>query len=206
MRFGVDESQSTERSVAQRPGREGPLPGIAPTGRDASPRAFVEASREHVDAASEREELLAQVRRLELALERCRDHAQRTSRLFLSATNYAEWVRENARREAELALRKARAKAETLGAVTREQERAERELARLQDELARLRALTDETRTRLSAVVTAGLEVLDSGVGAGQEEGPRPESGDLQDILQRRLGATFESASARLADVDRPEQ
>ena len=58
----------------------------------------------------EHAKLLAQVRRLEVELARYREHAQRTSKLFLSATKYAEWVRENARRDAELALRKARAR------------------------------------------------------------------------------------------------
>jgi chromosome segregation ATPase len=147
----------------------------------------VEPSQQRAELPGEREELLAEVRRLEEELERYRAHAQRTSKLFLSATNYAEWVRQSARRDAELALRKARAKVVKLEDKARELERTERELVRVQDELARLQALTDETRTRLSAFLTAGLQVLNNEMDTGNEDSPKLAPGDLQGALQGRL-------------------
>jgi len=146
-------------------------------------------------------ELLAKVRRLEVELERYREHAQRTSRLFLSATNYADWVRENARRDAEVALRKARAKVQKLERAARELERTEDELARLKDELARLQALTDETRERVSAYLEAGLQVLSSRRVA-EDDNPSPTLGDLKDTLQERLASTSVPTPTEQGEVD----
>jgi len=146
-------------------------------------------------------ELLAEVRRLELELERYRQHAQRTSRLFLSATNYADWVRENARRDAELALRKARARVDKLTRTARDLERTERELVRAQEGLVRLQALTDQTRARLSAFLEAGLQVLDSEL--PDEE--RPSSAlDLQHALRVRLPSDAGEAPVQVDEVDGP--
>jgi DNA repair exonuclease SbcCD ATPase subunit len=154
--------------------------------------------------SSEREELLAQVRRLEVELERYREHARRTSKLFLSASNYAGWVRENARRDAEVALRKARAKVDKLEHQARELERTEHELASRRDELARLQDLTDETRTRLSAFLKAELQVLDSELAVGRDDNPTPRD-DLQGTLQERLPSATVTAPAELAEVEGPE-
>jgi cell division septum initiation protein DivIVA len=148
--------QSTELSVLRQPAnddRSAPVEG----GREELEDRFVSQPPER---PSEREELLAKVRKLEQELARYRAHAERTSRLFLSVANYADWVRENARHDAELALRKARAKAAKLEARAGALEQIERELELRQGELARLQALTDETRTRLSAFLTAGLDAL----------------------------------------------
>lgn len=145
-------------------------------------------------------ELLAEVRRLEVELERYREHAQRTSRLFLSATNYADWVRENARRDAEVALRKARAKVQKLERAARELERTEDELARLKDELARLQVLTDETRERVSAFLEAGLQVLSRRV--AEDDNPSPALGGLQDTLHERLASTSVPAPTEQAEVE----
>lgn len=201
--FGVE--QSSEVSVVEGPG-QGDHPATAAASREEPPHGLEEPLRERVEPSSEREGLLAQVRRLEVELERYRAHAERTSKLFLSATNYAEWVRRNARREAELALRKARAKVEKLNMMARKLARTERELVRLQDELARLEALTDETRARLSAFLTAGLQALNTEVEPGQNDGPKPALDDLQDTLQRRLALTSVAAPVRLANVERPER
>ena len=104
---------------------------------------------------------------------------------------YADWFRENARREAELALRKARVKVEQLEAAAAELERTERELALRQDELARLQALTDTTRTRLSAFLTAGLDALvtESAPLREPEAGVQPAQRDLQETLHQRLAS-----------------
>ena len=145
---------------------------------------------ERAEQSSERDELLAKVQRLELELERYREHAERTSKLFLAATKYAEWVRENARRDAELALRKASARVEKLELNADRLEWTEAELARRQDELARLNALTEETRARLSAFLTAGLQTLNTTVEPGDEDGSTRPVGDLHDTLHSQLAST----------------
>jgi len=138
----------------------------------------------------EHAKLLAHLRRLEVELARYREHAQRTSKLFLSATKYVDWVRENARRDAELALRKAQARAEKLSRTTRDLERTEGELARARDELLRLQALNDETRARLSAFLTAGLQALTHDAEVEHGDRPEPEVGDLQETLKEQLTPT----------------
>ena len=182
-RFEVE--KSSEGSVAPEPAGEGRAASAA-ADRDEPRYRFVGLPPER---RSEREELLAEMQRLELELERYRAHAERTSKLFLSAANYAQWVRENARRDAELALRKARAKVQQLEATADALELTERELARRQEELARLEVLTDETRTQLSAFLAASLETLSIEGEPGQAGGAQP-AGDLQETLHGRLPST----------------
>jgi hypothetical protein len=122
-RFEVE--KSSEGSVAPEPAGVGRAASAA-ADRDEPGYRFVGLPPER---GSEREELLAEMQRLELELERYRAHAERTSKLFLSAANYAQWVRESARRDAELALRKARAKVQQLEATADALELTERELA-----------------------------------------------------------------------------
>ena len=150
--------------------------------------------------------LRAEVQRLEAELERYRTHAERTSKLFLSATKYADWVRESARKDAELALRKARIRVEQFEATARELDRTERELARVKDELDGLQALTEETRGRLSAFLAAGLQALNTEGVAGQGDGHEPALGDLQDTLHGQLPSTTVSDSEQTAETERPER
>lgn len=172
-----EDEQSTELSVVRQPASED-RPATAAGDRVEAEDRFVSPPPER---PGEREELLARLGDLERELERYRTHAERTSTLFLSVANYADWVRENARHDAELALRKARAKAEKLEATADALEQTERELALRQHELARLQALTDDTRTRLSAFLTAGLDALRTEVDPAQ---------DLQETLRGRVAST----------------
>ena len=188
--------RSSEVPAAQQPVGEG-SPGIASASRD-------EPS-ETVDAAHERERLIAEVRRLEVELGRYRAHAERTSKLFLSATNYAEWVRERARHDAELALRKARARVEKLNTMARDLERTERELVRGQDELARLQTLTEETRARLSAFLTAGLEALSSEGPTAPEDTLMSASANLDDTLHRQVASASASEAVPVGEDETPE-
>jgi cell division septum initiation protein DivIVA len=135
----------------------------------------------------ERAQLLAKVHRLEAELERHRARSERTSRLLLAATSYAEWVREGARRDAEVAIRKATARAQKLNLATRDLEETENELVRLQDELTRLRSLTDETRARLSAFLTAGLQAINAETEPASARRPDPAPDHLDDTLRRQL-------------------
>lgn len=141
----------------------------------------------------------AEVRRLRAENERYREHAMRTSKLFLAVTDYAEWVRENARHDAELALRKARARVEQLEAVGRELEEKQRERARLQSELDELQAVIAETRARLSAFLSAGLEALNSGDATSIGESGEPSFGDIRDALHSQLGSAPAPASGSSA-------
>ena len=149
----------------------------------------------HEDSLAEREkllrdraQLLAKVHRLEAELERHRARANRTDKLLLSATRYAEWVREGARRDAEVALRKATARAEKLTLTTRDLEQTQHELVQLRNELSRLRSLTDETRARLSAFLTAGLEAINAEMEPGKADGTVPAPPDnLDETLRRQL-------------------
>ena len=144
----------------------------------------------HEQLVHEYEELHTQLaraqevtRRLETEVDRYREHAQRTSKLFMHATDYAARVRENARRDAELALRKSRARAdEMLADVVRERARAERELLRM-------RGLVRETRTRLTEITVGALRALDA-----EQPERRPEA--LPDALRRELPASRDETTA----------
>jgi hypothetical protein len=81
-------------------------------------------------------------------------------------------------------------------------ERTETELARVQNELVRLRALTDETRARLSAFLAAGLQALDKG--EKEEDGSPRAPGDLQDALQAQLVPASQPGPTPVAQVDNP--
>ena len=160
---------------------------------------------EQPEPGTELAEALAKVRRLEMEVQRYREHAERTSRLFVSVTRYAEWVRENARRDSELALRKARTRVDKLNRTASELERTESELARARDELARLQALTDETRRGLSAFLTAGLQALSS---EPEDEAVEttPARGDLQDTLHERVMSASPPTPTPLTEVENSQR
>jgi cell division septum initiation protein DivIVA len=193
------EKTSAEHSVQG--SSEPRMPAMGLTASGPRQEAYEEASGHAAD-------LMAKVRSLEAELTRYREHAQRTSKLFLSASNFAEWVRESARRDAEVTLRKARARAERLGALEEECERAEHELAQLRDELTRMRALTDEARARLSGFLAAGLQALNAedGAGGARVEGTEFEPhGALQATLHERVGVTSTSLRDSGAEPVRPD-
>lgn len=187
-RFGVEvggEVSEVEEPVEDR------LPAAAPASRQ---EALPERSKQ-VDSAGGREEPLAQLRRLEAELERYREHAQRTSKLFLSVTKYVEWVRESARSEAELALSKARARVERLERASRKLEETELKLRQAQDDLAHLQVVTEETRARLSAFLAAGLQALDAGASAPV---------GIEDTLLERLASGSVSQPSHATPVESP--
>ena len=194
-RYGVRES--SEVPVVEGPGQAGS--GTSVANRE-------EPLPERIEPSTEHQALHAEVKRLEKELERYRTHAERTSKLFLSATSYAQWVRESARHDAELALRKVRVKVEQFEAVAGELERTELQLARAREELARLQALTDETRVRLSAFLAAGLDALNTVGVAGQADVYEPALGDLQDTLHSQLASPAVSDPGQPAEAEKPER
>jgi cell division initiation protein len=154
----------------------------------------------HEQLMRERTGLLDDAKRLEGELARYRDHAQRTSKIFIYATNYAESIRESARRDAEVTLRKARARAEKmLGDLESERKRAERELLRLQ-------ALTTETRKRLSAFTTSALQVLNAEVEEARGDASTPPGDDMQGTLETKLTSTTRPAPEAVAEAETRER
>lgn len=174
---------------------EEPVEDRLPVATPASRQETRPESTKQVDSVSAREEPLAQLRRLEAELERYREHAQRTSKLFLSVTKYVEWVRESARSEAELALSKARARVEKLDRASRKLEETELKLRQAQDDLAHLQVVTEETRARLSAFLAAGLQALDAGASAPV---------GIEDTLLERLASGSVSQPSHATPVESP--
>ena len=196
--------ESGVSSDEERPGRDALLEAVEPDHEEERQERMTPSS-EPLAPATELAEALAKVRRLEVELQRYREHAERTSRLFVSVTRYAEWVRENARRDSELALRKARSRVQKLDRTASDLERTESELARVQDELARLQALADETRAGLSAFLAAGLQALSSEPEDEADKTP-PSQSDLRDTLQERLLSASPPTSTPVTEVENPQR
>lgn len=127
------------------------------------------------------EELYRQIEKLEADLSHFRDKEQHLVSTLLSANSHAIALRESARRDAELLLRKARAEARKRNvAVERARDDAEQELLRL-------RRITEQMRRGLSGFLTAKLEELQL-----EAEDERPTSqpnADLETALDGAVGA-----------------
>lgn len=155
-------------------GREGAnAEGLAPHEPGADRDALLQEVHELRRRLSQLEEDLAGYRSREELLDK---------KLQL-ATTYASRLTEEARRDGQIALRKARARAdEILGDIERKRSRAECELLRLHQ-------VTAETRASLSGFLTTALERLR--VGLDDEAGPSASAAEadeaLRDVLQRKL-------------------
>jgi hypothetical protein len=112
-----------------------------------------------------------------------RSQEQLLAKTLMSATNHAIAIRESARREAELTLRKARAEAEKLKAG------AERERDDARRELLRLRRITEQMRSGLSAFLTSKVEEL-------RLETEEATNSGQDDELETALGSALEARSA----------
>lgn len=194
-----------ERVGIGEPGDQSPADLLGEARPTTTPLERAASLPERDELSSERAHLLAKVHRLEVELERHRARAERADKLLLSATSYAEWVRERARRDAEVALRKATARAEKLIGTTRELEQTQHELVRLQAELTRLRILTDETRARLSAFLTAGLEAINAEAVPGKANGPDAATVHLDDMLRRQLPSALFTVQKQTPSIFAPE-
>ena len=133
--------------------------------------------------ASDSEELRGRIDQLDGELERHRSQEQLLVKTLLSATSHATAIRESARKEAELTLRKARVEAEKLKAG------AERDRDDARREMLRLRRITEQMRSGLSAFLTAKVEELR----LETAEGAMP-SGE-EDELEAALGSALEDRS-----------
>jgi cell division septum initiation protein DivIVA len=131
-------------------------------------------------STSDWDELRTRIAQLEGELEQHREHEELVTKTLISATGHATAIRESARREAELTLRKARAEAKKrMTGVERERDDA-------RNELLRLRRITEQMRKGLSEFLTAKVEELR----LEGEEGV-PASGQSQE-LDAVLGSAVE--------------
>ena len=158
-----------------------------------STRSELESTRSELeskgsDLENGRAELAAKVEELErerdelsstvAEIGRDRDQARRTERMSALSVQFAESIRANARRDAELTLRKARKRAD---AMVRERHQAEQDLLHLQ-------ALTTEARRRLAAFTSAALEILDLEV-PSRKDGSAASASDLARALHTEVGS-----------------
>ena len=143
-----------------------------------------------LNSPSDWDELRGRIDELERELEQYREHEELVIKTLISATSHATAIRESARREAELTLRKARAEAEKRKAG------AERERDDARNELLRLRRITEQMRSGLSAFLTAQVEEL------RLETEEEPASGQNQG-LEAALGSALEGQTARAAESGR---
>jgi len=144
----------------------------------------VDEGRETLEHDSESEQLRGRIDQLEGELERHRSQEQLLVKTLLSATSHATAIRESARQEAEVTLRKARIEAEELKAgAIRERDDARRELMRL-------RRITEQMRSGLSAFLTEKVEELR----LETEDEAKAASGEEE--LEAALGSLLEGRSA----------
>jgi hypothetical protein len=144
-------------------------------------------------STSDWEELGRRIDQLERELERHREHEQLAVQTLRSATSHAAAIRESARRDAELTLRKSRAEAEKRKA------RIERERDDARNELLRLRQVTEQMRRGLTAFLTAKVEELRL---EGEEE--LPASGANEE-LAAVLGSAVEARGSAATSQERVE-
>jgi DivIVA protein len=127
---------------------------------------------------------------LEGELERYREREELVTKTLLSAVSHATAIRDDARREAELTLRKAKGKAAQRRAdALREQDEARRELMRL------LR-ITDQMRRGLSDFLAEKVDELR----------PEAENNAASSQAQAELDAALEDAMKQKATVAAPSR
>ena len=122
---------------------------------------------------------------LEMELASYRQREQLLVNTLLSATGHATAIRESARRDAELALRKARIEA----AERREAAEAERD--RAMAELLRLRQVTERMQSGLSTFLAATVEEL------------RREGLDDEQVARQNAERELQAALASVLGADR---
>jgi cell division septum initiation protein DivIVA len=125
--------------------------------RDATEALLGELASKQAELERECGKLREQVAQLEADLAGHRRQEQLVSKTLLEASSHATTIREKAREEAELILRKASAELEDRAALT---ERAEREQADAERELLRLRQLAQEMQQGLAGFLTQTLAQL----------------------------------------------
>jgi septal ring factor EnvC (AmiA/AmiB activator) len=134
-----------------------------------------ELASKHAELERECGKLREQVAQLEADLAGHQRQEQLVSKTLLEASSHATTIREKAREEAELILRKASAELGERAALT---ERAEREQADAERELLRLRQLAQEMQQDLAGFLTQTLAQLRPEAGPGTGEQHRAADGE----------------------------
>lgn len=152
----------------------------------------------------ERAAMQEDVTRVRGALARSERREELESALLGSAQSAAREIRETARREAELILKKAREHATEL------QMTAEREYAARTNELRQIEELSRLVRTELRVQLKSVLEALGEPAGRGDDEQQRPVMADLQRAVQAARAAAVQripglSSELRLRGDVEPE-
>lgn len=132
-----------------------------------------------------------QVTELEADLAGHRGQEELVSKTLLEASSHATTIREKAREEAELLLRKARARLGERAALT---ERAERERADVEQELLRLRQLAQDMQRGLASFLTETLAQLRPEAEPGTAE--LHPTGDPAEALVSALEAALKQDAA----------
>jgi hypothetical protein len=137
----------------------------------------------HAELERDCGKLREQAAKLEADLTRHRRQAQLMRKTLSEATSHATSIREKAREDAELILRKARAEQEKRAAL------AERERADSEREVVRLRKFAQELQHRLASFLTQTLEQLHPE--SPTPVGEAPPAGDVQGALVTALEAAL---------------
>jgi hypothetical protein len=132
----------------------------------------------------ERTELRREIERLQSDLSRYKETEEHLVRTLVSATSHAAAIRESARQDAELILRKARVE------VERRRASADRE----RRELLRLRRITEQMKRGLAGLLTAKLEELQLDI-----EDEMPPDAEQETELATALESRLEGDSKRAA-------
>jgi cell division septum initiation protein DivIVA len=141
----------------------------------------------HADLEQKCVKLQEHAAELEAELARLRVKEELVSTTILSATSYAMRIKEDARHDAELALRKAKAKVRK-GRTAAERLAQDREDA--ERELLRLRQLTHDMQTRLASFLTTALQQLPPGA----EDEPQPTDHEAPHVPSARVDQALATA------------
>ena len=136
--------------------------------RAATGALFGEVASKQAELERECASLREQVTRLEGDLAHNRAQEQLVAKTLIAATSHATVIKEDARREAEEILSKAREEFDRRAARA---ERAERERVQAEHQLLRMRRLAQEMQTGLAGFLTRALDQL-----RPQEERATPEA------------------------------
>jgi len=183
-------------------------------GRTATDALIGELTARQAELERESASLRETVERLEQEVARHRNREQLIGKTLLAAMSHATTIREAARREADLALRKSRTEVDRR---TAHAEAIERDRADTERELLRLRRLANDVQSGLESFLTQALHQLRPEAEKAPEAAPAPAepvasappSADGQEPLVEALEETLkvrslDSRSGSGAEAPRP--
>ena len=169
---------SAPNSAERLPGR---LRGYDRAATDALLREF---EKKHAELERDCGSLRAQLAQLEEELSRLRAQEELVAKTLLEATSHAAAIEEDARREAEEILAKAR---EEFDRRAERAERAERERVQAEHQLLRMRRLAQEMQSGLAGFLTRALDQLRPQEERATPEAPQSAGNGAADSLETEL-------------------